>query len=117
ANPQFANGGRRMPGNPTLLVDFLLLVFGLLLERRARWRGRGRAGRLWCRRWSHSWLRQQALMITLECLHCQLELRGRGQSRHAQILTFLVIVKPFALFQVCSSGQRVFLCRLHVWII
>ena len=94
-----------------------MFLFGLFLERRACWRRRRRARKLWCRRWSHPWLSQHALMIILQCLQGQLELRSRGQSRHSLIIDLVITAESLSLFQICPGGLRVFLCRLHVWII
>src|SRR5207248_6136386 len=101
--PQPAKGGNALPKNRMLLVHFLLLVFlfGLFLERRACWRRRRRTRKLWCWRWSHPWLSQDALVNILQCLQGQFELRSRGQSRHALIIHFVIIAETFTLFQIC----------------
>ena len=111
--------GDPLPENRTLLVHFVLLVFlfGLFLERRACWRRRRRTGKLWCRRWSHPWLSQHALMTVLQCLQGHFEFRSRGQSRHSLIIDLVIIAEPFSFFQICPGGLRIFLCRLHIWIV
>src|SRR5712672_4038088 len=112
-------GSYSLSENRTLLVHFLLFVFlfGLFLERRACWRRRWRTRKLWCWRWSHPWLSQDALMNILQCLQGYFELRRRGQSRHSLIIELVIIAKPFSFFQICPGGLSIFLCCLHVWII
>src|SRR5205823_9697687 len=98
-----------------LLVKLALVVFrfGLFLdEGRTCWRRRRRTGWLWCRRRSHPWLSQHALMTILQCLQSQLEFRRRGQSRHSLIIDLVIIAEPFSRFQIRSGGLRVFFCRL-----
>ena len=117
---QSAARKRRRPLRKTaryLCTFFFLCFFGLFLERRACWRRRRCTGRLWCRRWSHPWLSQHTLMNILQCLQGQLEFRSRGQSRHSLIIDLVIIAEPFSLFQICPGGLRIFLCRLHFWII
>src|SRR6476660_5208132 len=118
-NPQPANGSDALLENRTLLVYFLLFVFlfGLFLERRACRRRRRRTSKLRCRRWSHPWLSQDALMTILKCLQSHLELRRRGQSRHSLIIKLVIIVEPFSFFQICAGSLRIFFCALHIRII